>query len=70
MSRDDLSKFYRLILVSTALTAFNCISLQQRVPFEICIPNEETRKAFEEINTQVGLVKGKDRNDLFKKLGI
>ncbi len=39
-------------------------------PFPLKVPNAQTRKTFEETDRNIGLVKCKDVDDLFDKLGI
>jgi DNA-damage-inducible protein J len=46
------------------------ICLQHGLPFEIKIPNKTTQKIFEETDKKIGVVKCKNVEDLFKKLGI
>ena len=56
---------------SEAINAyFNQILLHNGLPFELKIPNEETRQVFEESEKRKNLVKAKDAGDLFDKLGI
>jgi len=46
------------------------IAREQEWPLELKIPNAKTRRALKETDKGIGLVKCKDINDLFKKLGI
>ncbi len=46
------------------------IQLRKALPFEISMPNKETKKTLEDADKGIGLVKCKDRDDLFKQLGI
>ncbi len=64
--------FNRLGLTTTqAITLFyHQVKLRKGLPFDVVIPNETTRKTFE--NTDVGrnLVFCEDADDMFEKLGI
>ncbi|MBI4025796.1 MAG: type II toxin-antitoxin system RelB/DinJ family antitoxin [Verrucomicrobia bacterium] len=64
--------FHRLGLTATqAIELFyRRVRLQKGLPFEVKIPNAATRKAFEETDRAEGLVRCRDADDMFKKLGI
>jgi DNA-damage-inducible protein J len=49
---------------------YRYVAREHEWPTPLKIPNEETRKAFEETDKGIGLIKCKDANDMFKKLGI
>jgi len=49
---------------------FHQIALRKGLPFDVMIPNEETRKVFEETDDGKNLVVCKDADDMFNKLGI
>jgi DNA-damage-inducible protein J len=49
---------------------FKQVSFARGLPFSINVPNEETRKVFEKTDKGVGLVKSKNADEMFKKLGI
>lgn len=49
------------------------VKMQKQLPFEITMPNEpnaETKKVLDETDQGGGLIKCKDADDLFDKLGI
>lgn len=46
------------------------IEMQHAWPFELKIPNEETKRALDETDKGIGLIKCKSPNDMFEKLGI
>ncbi len=57
--------------VSEAINLFLMqIKLTKGVPFDIKIPNEETKTVFEETDKGIGLVKCENADDMFEKLGI
>lgn len=43
---------------------------EQGIPFSLKVPNAETRKVFSETDLAEGLIKTKNADDLFKRLGI
>lgn len=49
---------------------FNQIRLNKGLPFKIKIPNETTIETFKETDKGKGLVKCKDADDMFRKLGV
>ncbi|HPQ05481.1 MAG TPA: type II toxin-antitoxin system RelB/DinJ family antitoxin [Methanothermobacter sp.] len=56
---------------SEAITLFySQIKLHKGIPFEIKIPNEITEKTFQKTDKGEGLIKCKDADDMFEKLGI
>ena len=50
--------------------ALTRVAYEKRLPFSDEIPNEETRKAFEDIDRRENLHYAKNADDLFKRLGI
>ena len=46
------------------------IALRKGLPFDVMIPNEETRKVFDETDEGENLIVCKDADDMFRKLGI
>lgn len=44
--------------------------LRQGLPFDVKIPNKTTRETFKKTNEGKELIKCKDADDMFKKLGI
>jgi DNA-damage-inducible protein J len=49
---------------------FHQIALRKGLPFDVMIPNEETRKVLEETDEGKNLIVCKDTDDMFRKLGI
>ena len=49
---------------------FHQIALRKGLPFDVMIPNEETRKVFEETDEGKNLIACSDAEDMFSKLGI
>lgn len=46
------------------------VKLRHGLPFDVVIPNETTRKTFEDTDAGHNLVVCNDTNDMFEKLGI
>jgi len=46
------------------------VVMRKGLPFDVVIPNAETRRAMEDVNRRRGLNRYKDAKDLAKKLGI
>ncbi len=49
---------------------FHQIALRKGLPFDVMIPNKETRKVFQDTDEGKDLVVCKDAEDMFRKLGI
>jgi len=49
---------------------FSQVKLHKGIPFQIRIPNKTTLKTFKKTDEGNELVKCKDADDMFKKLGI
>jgi DNA-damage-inducible protein J len=49
---------------------FQQVKLQHGLPFEVKIPNAETRKAIKDTKRGKGVTICKNADDMFKKLGI
>ncbi len=49
---------------------FQQVKLQHGLPFEVKIPNAETRKVIDDAEKGKGLVKCKNAKEMFKKLGM
>jgi len=64
--------FQKLGLTTTqAITLFyRQVELRNGLPFDVAIPNETTRKTFEDTDAKRNLVVCKDADDLFRKLAI
>ena len=46
------------------------VVMRKGLPFEVVIPNAETRRAMEDVNRRRGLNRYEDAKELAKKLGI
>jgi len=46
------------------------VVLRKGLPFDVVIPNAETRRAMEDVNRRRGLNRYKDARELAKKLGM
>ena len=46
------------------------VVLRKGLPFEVLIPNAQTRRAMEDVNRRRGLNRYKDAKDLARKLGV
>ncbi len=73
----DLKKEVERIFASLGLSATEAISLfyyqvklWKGLPFEIRIPNKKTLKTFKDTDEGKNLVRCKDADDMFRKLGI
>jgi DNA-damage-inducible protein J len=73
----DLKKKVELILSSLGLNAtevitllYKQIDLNKGLPFEIKIPNAETKKTMDDINKGKNLKKFKNKEEMFKDLGL
>jgi len=55
---DAIRMFYKQVVIRKGL------------PFDVVIPNAETRRAMEDVNRGRGLNRYKDARDLAKKLGM
>jgi len=64
--------FQKLGLTTTqAITLFyRQVELRNGLPFDVAIPNDTTRKTFEDTDAKRNLVVCKDADDLFRKLAI
>ncbi len=64
--------FHDLGLSTTqAITLFyRQVELHKGLPFEVVIPNETTRKTFEDTDAGRNLIMCKDIDDMFQKLDI
>jgi DNA-damage-inducible protein J len=49
---------------------FRQVKLRRGLPFPVEIPNDVTLKAFKDSEEGNGLVRCKDADDMFKKLGV
>lgn len=57
------------LTMSEAIILFmSQVKLHQGLPFEIKVPNKETRRAIEEADRGIGLHAAKDVDDLFRQL--
>ena len=64
--------FRKLGLTTTqAITLFyKQVELRNGLPFDVAIPNETTRRTFDDTDTGRNLIVCKDADDMFGKLGI
>jgi DNA-damage-inducible protein J len=46
------------------------VKLKHALPFDVTLPNTETRRAIKEAKSRKGIVVCKDAEDMFKKLNI
>ena len=46
------------------------VSRKHEIPLDLSLPNKETAKAIEEARKEEGIVRCKDVDDMFDKLGI
>ena len=49
---------------------YNMIIINQGIPFEINIPNNDTLKALLDVEEKNDIIHCKDSNEMFEKLGI
>ena len=57
--------------VTDAITLFyKQVEMRRGLPFDVVIPNELTRRTMAETDDGRNLVKSKDADEMFKKLGI
>jgi len=71
--KKDVEKILKKLGMSTteAINIFlSQIRLLQGLPFDVKIPNKTTRETFRKTDEGKELVKCKDADDMFKKLGI
>ena len=71
--KTDAEKILKKLGLSTteAINLFlSQIRLHKGLPFEVKIPNKTTRKTLRKTDEGKELVKCKDADDMFKKLGI
>ncbi len=72
LKEDAESVFQALGLTTTqAITLFyQQVKWQRGLPFPVRIPNETTRRTFEETDAGEGIIGAKDADDLFNQLGL
>jgi DNA-damage-inducible protein J len=71
--KDKAEHIFRQLGLTTtqAITLFyKQVELQKGLPFNVVIPNETTRKTFDDTDTGRNLIVCEDANDMFRKLGI
>ena len=49
---------------------YHQVKLRKGLPFDVTIPNKTTLKTFNDTDMKKNMVKCKDANDMFNKLGI
>ena len=64
--------FHKLGLsVTQAITLFyKQVQMRKGLPFDVIIPNEATRRTFEDTDADRNLIVCEDADDLFNKLGV
>ena len=64
--------FEKLGLTTTAAINlfYHHVLLNNGIPFDLCIPNEETIKTFESSDQGKDIIECKDIDDMFEKLNI
>jgi DNA-damage-inducible protein J len=72
LKEDAENIFEALGLTATqAITLFyQQVKWQRGLPFSVRIPNETTRRTFEETDAGEGIVRADNTDDLFDKLGL
>ena len=71
--KDRAENIFRELGLTTAqaITLFyKQVELRNGLPFEVAIPNETTRRTFEDTDAGRNLVVCEDADDMFEKLGI
>jgi len=71
--KEEVEDIFHEIGLSTtdAITLFfKNVSMEKGLPFALKVPNKETRRTFKQTDDGVGIVKAKDADDMFKKLGV
>ena len=72
-TRDKAEQIFRKLGLTTtqAITLFyGQVELRNGLPFDVFIPNQPTRRTFEDTDAGRNLVVCKDAGDLFRKLAI
>lgn len=66
------SIFYELgLTVTEAINLFyNQIRLRKGMPFEVAIPNKVTERTFKDTDMGKNIVRAKDAEDMFNRIGI
>jgi len=64
--------FHKLGLsVTQAITLFyKQVQMRKGLPFDVIIPNEATRRTFEDTDAKRKLIVCEDADDMFNKLGV
>lgn len=64
--------FHKLWLsVTQAITLFyKQVQMRKGLPFDVIIPNEATRRTFEDTDADRNLIVCEDADDMFNKLGV
>lgn len=71
--KDKAEQVFRKLGLTTtqAITLFyKQVELRNGLPFDVAIPNETTRRTFDDTDTGRNLIVCKDADDMFGKLGI
>ena len=71
--KEDVEKLFNKMGISTteAINLFyRQVKLRNGLPFNVVIPNKTTEKVFEDTDANRNLIRCKDADDMFDKLGI
>jgi DNA-damage-inducible protein J len=69
----EVEKIFKMLGLSPteAINLFyHQVKLRKGLPFEIAIPNEVTLKTFKDTDKKKNIIKCKNVDDMFKKLGV
>ena len=67
---EDIFKQLGLTTTEAINLFFSQVRLRNGLPFEVTIPNDLTIKTFKDTDKGKNIIKCKDANDMFNKLGI
>ena len=71
--KEEVEKLFHKLGLSTTEAInifFTQVKLRNGLPFDVAIPNELTKKVLKESDDGKNLVRHKDTDDMFNKLGI
>ena len=71
--KEEVEKLFHELGISTTDAInifFKQVKLRHGLPFEVAIPNELTQKVLKETDDGINIVRHKNIDDMFKKLGI
>lgn len=67
---ESIIKELGLTVTEVLTLLYKQIALYNGIPFELRIPNAETKKVFEDSDTGKNIIRCKDAEDLFDQLGL